>query len=82
MAAAAKAAIWEELASLRIEELSDRELTIRGEAIRNRTFAPYLREQREQAELRDYATRQEAVPSASVGSMADKLRDALGRRDG
>jgi small subunit ribosomal protein S1 len=39
-------------------------------------------EQREQAELREYAERQrqEAAPSASLGSMADKLRGALGRR--
>jgi small subunit ribosomal protein S1 len=33
--------------------------------------------QREQAELRDYEQRQDAVPGQSVGSMADKLRDAL-----
>jgi ribosomal protein S1 len=39
-------------------------------------------EQREQAELREYAERQrqEAAPSASLGSMADKLRGALSRR--
>jgi small subunit ribosomal protein S1 len=39
-------------------------------------------EQREAAELREYAERQrqEAVPSASLGSMADKLRGALSRR--
>jgi len=37
--------------------------------------------QREQAEVRDYAARSDAAPSATVGSMADKLRDALGRRD-
>ena len=37
-------------------------------------------EQRERAELRDYATQQESVPAASMGSLADKLRGALGRR--
>jgi ribosomal protein S1 len=39
-------------------------------------------EQREQAELREYAERQrqEAAPSQSLGSMADKLRGALGNR--
>ena len=39
-------------------------------------------EQREQAELREYAERQrqEAAPSASLGSLADKLRGALGGR--
>ena len=35
---------------------------------------------REQADLRDYATRQEAEPTTSLGSLADKLRGALGRR--
>jgi ribosomal protein S1 len=34
-------------------------------------------EQREQAELRDYAARQAAAPSASLGAMADNLRKAL-----
>ena len=34
-------------------------------------------QQREQAELRDYAARQEATPSTSLGSFADTLRDAL-----
>ena len=34
-------------------------------------------EQREQAELRDYAARQDATPSASLGTMADNLRTAL-----
>jgi small subunit ribosomal protein S1 len=37
-------------------------------------------EQREQAELREYAARPDATPQASMGSIADKLRDALGRR--
>ena len=34
-------------------------------------------EQREQAELREYAARPDAAPTASMGSMADKLRGAL-----
>ena len=33
--------------------------------------------QREQAELREYAAREDAAPATSLGSMADKLRDAL-----
>jgi small subunit ribosomal protein S1 len=33
--------------------------------------------QREQAELREYAARQDAAPSTSLGSLADALRDAL-----
>jgi len=37
-------------------------------------------QQREQAELREYTARTEASPSASIGSLADKLRGALGRR--
>jgi small subunit ribosomal protein S1 len=34
-------------------------------------------EQREQAELREYAARPDATPASSLGSLADKLRDAL-----
>jgi small subunit ribosomal protein S1 len=34
-------------------------------------------QQREQAELREYAARTDATPASSVGSLADKLRDAL-----
>ena len=34
-------------------------------------------QQREQAELRDYAASQDATPSTSLGSLADTLRDAL-----
>lgn len=37
-------------------------------------------EQREQAELREYAARPQATPPTSLGSLADKLRGALGRR--
>lgn len=37
-------------------------------------------EHRERAELREYSQRTDAAPSASLGSMADKLRGALGRR--
>jgi small subunit ribosomal protein S1 len=35
---------------------------------------------REQAELREYAARADAAPATSMGSLADKLRDALKRR--
>ena len=37
-------------------------------------------QQREQAELREYAQRPDAAPSASLGSLADKLRGALDTR--
>jgi small subunit ribosomal protein S1 len=37
-------------------------------------------EMRERAELRDYHATTDAAPAASMGSIADKLRDALGRR--
>jgi small subunit ribosomal protein S1 len=37
-------------------------------------------QQREQAELREYAARTDAAPSTSLGSLADKLQDALNRR--
>jgi small subunit ribosomal protein S1 len=33
--------------------------------------------QREQAEVREYTSRQDAQPSTSIGSLADKLRNAL-----
>ena len=36
--------------------------------------------QREQAELREYAERPDAPATASFGSLADKLRGALGNR--
>jgi len=38
-----------------------------------------VEEQREQAELREYAARPDAEPAASMGSIADKLRGALKR---
>src|SRR6185503_7196863 len=34
-------------------------------------------QQREQAELREYAARPDGAPATPLGSMADKLRDAL-----
>jgi len=37
-------------------------------------------QQREQAELRDYAARSDAAPATSMGSLADKLRDAFKAR--
>ena len=37
-------------------------------------------QQREQAELREYAERQASEPSASLGTLADNLRKALGGR--
>lgn len=37
-------------------------------------------EQREQAEVREYEARPDAAPAASLGSLADKLRGALGTR--
>ena len=36
-------------------------------------------QQREQAELREYAARPDATPATPLGSLADKLRDALKR---
>ena len=50
MAAAAKVAMLDELRTYPIEELSQAELTLRGEVIRNRVLAPFLKEQ--QAELK------------------------------
>jgi hypothetical protein len=50
MAVAAKVAIFDELGTLPIEELSQTELNLRAESIRNRIFAPYMRAQQEQIE--------------------------------
>ena len=50
-------------------------------ARRIRVSKKAVAEQREQAELREYTERQSAAPAESVGSLADKLRDALGRRE-
>ena len=38
-------------------------------------------QQREQAELREYAARADAAPATSMGSLGDKLRDALKGRN-
>jgi small subunit ribosomal protein S1 len=55
-------------------------LEVDPEARRIRLSKRAVAEQREKAELRDYETRQDAEPSASMGSIADKLRDALNRK--
>lgn len=56
-------------------------LEVDAPARRVRVSKRAVAEQREQAELRDYTDRQSAAPSESMGSIADKLRDALGRRE-
>ena len=55
-------------------------LEVDAAARRIRLSKKAVAEQREQAELREYAARSDAEPAASMGSIADKLRDALGRR--
>jgi small subunit ribosomal protein S1 len=55
-------------------------LEVDPEARRIRLSKKAVAAQREKAELRDYTTRQDAEPSASMGSIADKLRDALKRQ--
>ena len=52
-------------------------LEVDAAARRIRLSKKAVAEQREQAELREYTQRQGAAPAQSVGSMADKLRDAL-----
>lgn len=47
MAVAAKVAIRDELGTVAIDEMPPAELTLRGTAIRNRIFAPYVRRQQE-----------------------------------
>ena len=55
-------------------------LEVDPEARRIRLSKRAVAEQREQAELREYEAKQGAEPSASMGSIADKLRDALKRQ--
>ena len=55
-------------------------LEVDPSAHRIRLSKKAVAEQREQAEVREYAARPDAAPSASMGSIADKLRDALGKR--
>jgi small subunit ribosomal protein S1 len=56
-------------------------LEVDPQARRIRLSKRAVGEQREQAELREYEARKDAEPAASMGSIAAKLRDALGRRD-
>ena len=56
-------------------------LDVDAEARRIRVSKKAVAEQREQAELREYAERQSATAAEPVGSLADKLREALGRRE-
>jgi hypothetical protein len=60
MAVAAKVAIRDELGTLAIDELTKIELTLRGEAIRNRVFTSYFRRQRLQAERQHAKQQQDA----------------------
>jgi small subunit ribosomal protein S1 len=55
-------------------------LDVDVEARRIRLSRKAVAEQREQAEVREYEASKSAEPEASMGSIADKLRDALGRR--
>ena len=53
-------------------------LEVDAAARRIRLSKKAVAEQIEQAEVREYAARPEATPGPSVGSLAEKLRDALG----
>jgi len=55
-------------------------LEVDQEARRIRLSKRAVAEQREQAEVRDYAEKQQAEAGASVGSLAEKLRGALGKQ--
>jgi len=55
-------------------------LVVDAAARRIRLSKKAVAEQEEQAELREYAARPDAAPKASLGSLADNLRDALKRR--
>ncbi|MEW6321975.1 MAG: S1 RNA-binding domain-containing protein [Acidobacteriota bacterium] len=54
-------------------------LEVDEEARRIRLSVSAVAAERERAEVRDYAARRETSPQPSVGSLADKLRGALGR---
>jgi small subunit ribosomal protein S1 len=58
-------------------ELEGVVLEVDAAARRIRLSRKAVAEQREQAEVRDYAARPDAEPAASMGSIADTLRDAL-----
>jgi small subunit ribosomal protein S1 len=53
-------------------------LDVDAAAKRIRVSKKGVAEQREQAELQEYKSRQDAASSPSIGSLADKLRGALG----
>ena len=53
-------------------------LEVDADAKRIRVSKKAVAEQREQAELQEYKAKQDATASPSIGSLADKLRDALG----
>ena len=80
MAVAAKVALLNELGTLPIEELSQSELTLRGEAIRNRVFAPYFRQQEEKREGQKERQHQEALrrqEASEIESRRAKRKAAL-----
>jgi small subunit ribosomal protein S1 len=56
-------------------------LEVDQDARRIRLSKKAVAEQQEQAELRDYNEKQKAEPGVSVGSLAEKLRGALGSTD-
>ncbi|MDP2383717.1 MAG: hypothetical protein Q8N00_13040 [Nitrospirota bacterium] len=61
MVAAAKVAILDELGALAIEALPQAELTLRGAAIRNRIFAPYVWRQQELVAHQNEQQQQDAL---------------------
>ena len=61
-------------------ELEVAVLEVEAGGKRIRVSKKAVAELRERAELRDYQATTDAAPATSMGSIADKLRDALGRR--
>ena len=60
-------------------ELEVAVLEVDASSRRIRLSRKAVAQQREQAELREYAARPDATPETPLGSLADKLRDALKR---
>ena len=61
MAVAAKVALLDELGTVAIDEMPPAELTLRGTAIRNRIFAPYMRRHQEQVARQNERQQQDAL---------------------
>jgi hypothetical protein len=79
MAAAAKVAILDELATFAIEDMPPSELTVRGTVIRNRIFAPYFQQQKDETDrqLTQHKTEQRRSQQDTVRHARRTTRKAV-----